>query len=859
MIRFVIYESCTDNVPSPAVEASWEDFAAFLSTHEERAHRDAPVTPRKDGTVPEPDCAEKDGAAWSPGICLGRRLASQCQEVTCLVLDVDGGDVEGTLRKVAGYRRVTYSTHRYDPAKDKIKLRVVLPLARPVPGKQWTAARAAMLRALGVSDQDADPTCKDPGRLYYLPSCHPGADRLAVVGEGAILDPSPYLVASDPAVRADLDAFARSIRPARLQAPPDPAAPVDVDAVMGDLRAAIARKAKQTGPKAKDLHELLCRVRDGRALAAPGHDASADPLKGRDSAINRTASCLANVLHGPPPWAAVLEVMRPSLGATDLNPEGWDHWVELAKKKYERARERLKARQEADRAAVSRFLTGKPAQPLPAAPGEGSPPPPATPPAPPVPEHVLGPPEDGEDPDDPPPAPDEPVARPWTEEVIRVGDEGERIDPCGPNIELFLANLWGRDAIWWDDVTKEVRITAGPGAGFGPATASVAIHNYLYKSEARVKFPIEGIKAQLMAWAERNKRDPLRDYLRSLTWDGQPRASTWLARLAGADESAVPAEYLHEVGRRWLVAAVARALAPGSKMDTVLILEGTYGLQKSALFGVLGGEWFNDTAITVGDKDSRMLAAVCWISEMPELAAARRTDNEGLKGFLSQRIDNFRPPYGDAMKKSPRRAVFVGTVNPDEYPQYLKGDTWRRRFWIVPCTRDADVRGAREERDQLLAEAVAVYDAALECEDCAALSGTPLGEPLATRCPGHRWWFDRHEWEPFVAIGRERVESQSQDLGHLIEQWFLAIPRGKRPLRVQGVEVAQAALDITPERFRGGAKHEVATALKDLGFESRPSNGKSWWVTPRELLEADGRAPHLTPVPMPGKTTEDKK
>lgn len=751
----------------------------------------------------------KDGRCWSPGWCVDRRSDANCREVCALVLDLDQGDWRATLAKVAGYQHVLHSTHSHAPP-DQVKLRVVLPLVTPVPAARWRAFRAAALAYLKIPDTDADPKCKDPSRAYYLPSRRPGVAPVLDGVDGPRFDPAS-VVAAVPEGAPDLISFVQSIAPPRPVL--DPSGPVDLDLVRRDLREAVARKAGQKSPRQQELYVLLCRVRDGAPLAPQGE---------RDDVVNRVASCLANVLHGPPPWEAVQELLRPSLGRMEM-PEGLDHWFEVARKKYARAVERREQRAAANREMIARF-----AQMSAANPGHAGTPPPPDPTASPDP-------ADGEDPDDPPPEGAAPA--PWTERLIRCGDDGDRVDPCGPNVALILENQWGRDAFWWDAVRKRVMITAGPAAGLDVESASVEISNWLYATPARIKFQPDPTKKQLVRAARRNERDPLRDYLRSVKWDGTPRVGGWLLRYAGA---AVPdvhattgpcAEYLEEVSRRWMVAAVARGLQPGCKMDNVLVLEGTYGLAKSQAFGVLGGEWFNDTAIVIGDKDSRMLAGVCWISEMPELAAARRGDNESLKGFLSQSTDNFRPPYGAALEQSPRRAVFVGTVNPDEVPQYLTGDVWRRRYWIVPCDRDADLDALRADRDQLFAEAVALYDAAVACPDCS----------LPGRCAAHRWWFDRHEWAKWISIGEARQFDPGADWGELVKSWWESFPVDKRPERVLQSRIVSEALHPLVKELSTSVSMRLGKVMKDVGFARRKSGGNAWWYPSAELL----KTPHV--------------
>ena len=116
-----------------------------------------------------------------------------------------------------------------------------------------------------------------------------------------------------------------------------------------------------------------------------------------------------------------------------------------------------------------------------------------------------------------------------------------------------------------------------------------------------------------------------------------------------------------------MIALVARGVSPGCKVDNVLVLESKAGAGKSSIFEIIGGEFFCDTVIDLGDKDSRMMAASYWICEMAEIVAFKRTGHDARKSFFSSRVDKFRPPYGEGLEESPRRCVFVGTTNDDDY------------------------------------------------------------------------------------------------------------------------------------------------------------------------------------------------
>jgi len=209
-----------------------------------------------------------------------------------------------------------------------------------------------------------------------------------------------------------------------------------------------------------------------------------------------------------------------------------------------------------------------------------------------------------------------------------------------------------------------------------------------------------------------NSINPLKDYLNGLVWDGQPRIDRWLPTYAGTKDTA----YTQSAGRKWLISAVARALDPGCKVDQLIILEGPQGKGKSTLLRTITtgspttgdgphAEWFSDTPIPIGEKDSYVALKGKWIIELPELASLKKADLDRAKAFFSAPVDSYRPPYGRENVSVPRTAVFAGTVNLGEY---LNDVTGARRFVPVLCGA-IDIETLAADRDQIWAEAVHVY------------------------------------------------------------------------------------------------------------------------------------------------------
>lgn len=113
--------------------------------------------------------------------------------------------------------------------------------------------------------------------------------------------------------------------------------------------------------------------------------------------------------------------------------------------------------------------------------------------------------------------------------------------------------------------------------------------------------------------AETNGFHPVRAYLTGLRWDGVQRLSeVSTAILRTRCDTAEERDFYSLILRRWFVGLVARAMTPGCKLDTALILQGRQGLGKSTFFRVLGGEWFSDTEMAL-DKDAFMQLRGTWI------------------------------------------------------------------------------------------------------------------------------------------------------------------------------------------------------------------------------------------------------
>lgn len=206
---------------------------------------------------------------------------------------------------------------------------------------------------------------------------------------------------------------------------------------------------------------------------------------------------------------------------------------------------------------------------------------------------------------------------------------------------------------------------------------------------------------------KRNTFHPIRDYLNGLTWDGVPRISTIFTDFLGADDN----KYTRAVAMVTLCGAVARALSPGIKFDTMAVLVGKQGIGKSTFWAKLGGEWFSDTLDAIKGKEAYESIQSSWIVEIAELSAMARATKEDTKKFITKTSDKYRKPYAENVEEIPRQCIFVGTTNDYEF---LKDETGNRRFYPIDVYVEEPAKSiwnelTQEYIDQVWAEAKGIY------------------------------------------------------------------------------------------------------------------------------------------------------
>ena len=210
--------------------------------------------------------------------------------------------------------------------------------------------------------------------------------------------------------------------------------------------------------------------------------------------------------------------------------------------------------------------------------------------------------------------------------------------------------------------------------------------------------------------AETNKFHSAKEYLSSLIWDGVPRLETLLVQL-GCDKE--KPEYLAAVFKKWMTAAAKRIFEPACKFDHVLILESPeQGFYKSTALRELAtfnGESYHTDGFNITDigrEYATLKLQGVMIVELSELSGFNKKDDESIKNWITQTVDEVRLPYERTVSKFPRKFVLCATTNAYDY---LKDPTGNRRYWPVTICKPIDIELVKSVKEQLWAEAVHLY------------------------------------------------------------------------------------------------------------------------------------------------------
>ncbi len=825
-------------------------------------------------------CQKKRSQAFSPvTLHVPYRLDENVASVSMLVYDEDHitrAELEAVCDRLDGLESLISSTHSHQHGgPDDCCVRLILPLPRALNPEEFHHVYHEVRRRYGLDwfrpgatkPSGADPTTQNLSRLYFLPTAPKGSEVLEGHSPGALLDVEDLLRSRSQ----------EAPRPPQLHiVPSPPPAPVDMKELRKALRNYNPQHKEKDEGKVISRAELVRRVEASEPLVKPEETGL------REDSCHRIGKILANCLPEGTSKDAMLELVRPSImalpvyaddGEDDTLDErfakvaySWDRGL-VGREQRTEAKEARDAESDKMREGfLKRFGVREPKNPG------------AKPEA-----------------DETAASEDEEAAafekkcvgwddllkwnpRKKNKDGSIMLDENGEVPPktlanTSKNAFVLIAFSppWRR-VLRYNEVTKDVIMVGGPLAEFERSEEQIIVGVKYWLEDAGVFIKKNEVMDAIKHAARMNTFDPVKDYLlKKIKWaDKKCRIDTFLETYCGVlaedtsgrDISAL----IRRMSRCWLIGVVARGLDPGCKMDTVLIFEGEQGVKKSTMLGILGGEWFNDNPIAIGDKDSKMQVGRTWLAELAELSAVHASSVEAQKAFFSLRTDTFRPPYGYGVADFPRRCAFAGSTNDDKYMNDITGN---RRFWPVVCEWFLIDR-LREDRDLIWAEAVEAYMAGFTCADCAARKD---GED---RCHAHRWWFTQAENKELELVNNERLKNEYAEA---ISDYILkmdpppvaAISKEEkaklniRPHAFSMYEIATVILGLAPDRVNA-QQVPIGRSLKALGFKKvRPEVDKVrqavQHVVPQDLMIAPRRVRgrHLHSVPKPAPSAPDAR
>lgn len=803
-MRLTVTSGADDVTVLELFDGSLEALAEHLATHE---------VGEKEGEALIPavfiNCQEKcRGTGMDCGGDSPHRLNANVTCMTALAVDLDhltaerlNEIIEGVKsRGLAFYWWNTYQ-HKVTPKENWVGLdaplearaRLLIPFLDELPidsQKQWRAQWATLMQHFGFS-LDRDKSCSDLCRVYYLPRKPLSASpHVAEYSKGALFDWKPVLGSVSAVPKETASTFEWDGE--------DESRPVDLEAVKKDL-AGIGKEPTAT---------FLGRVLKGEApVGPPNKRAKGEPS--RYEAWRSVTHQVALCAEGWMSTAALAEILRPAWSSevadSPHDHSEWERVVNLlgsargAAEAYKHQKNQARAKMQ------SAMLKRSPGVRVPRAIVTGA---------------KLPTSQEGESEDDE--ARREAILQSMLErapskkegEIGPIRASGENIAP----ILAFHPDWFG--SLKLNRLTNTVEIWGGPllserdEPGRPLRESDIVITRDWFARSLQLRFPDNSMLARLVQVAEEYSYDPLQDYLSSLQWDGTDRLTDFLVRYFGAvtvDLDVDVSEYVRAIGKKWLISAVARALQPGCKVDTILELEGLQGTGKSTALRILGGQFFTDAPIKMsGDKDSLMLISKAWIVELGEMAAFGKSDAAAQKDFISRPSDSFRPPYAKIDKTFPRRCVLAATGNEN---QYLNDHTGNRRHWPVETTV-IDLEGLRRDRDQIWAEAVARYRA------------------------GETWQLETQELRDLANM-QTKSRMAGSTMSEQIHHWYLSKEPAKRP---EGVTTREVCTDILEVDSTRGLEIKIGNALRALGFTKkrvRKGHTLTWvYEAPSELLTA---------------------
>ena len=205
--------------------------------------------------------------------------------------------------------------------------------------------------------------------------------------------------------------------------------------------------------------------------------------------------------------------------------------------------------------------------------------------------------------------------------------------------------------------------------------------------------------------------NPIKVKIDSLKWDGESRICHFMTHVLLCEDTA----YTREVSRLIFAGGIHRLYNPGCKFDYMPVFIGTKqgeGKSTAVRWLNMSDDYFTEVTEFEGQRGIEALEGA-WICEVSELLALTKVrEQEAVKSYLSRLNDRYRMPFDKRVTEHPRRCIFIGTTNKE---QFLTDKTGNRRFLPVKVYSNGVYLFSREKEikeyiEQCWAEAKSLYD-----------------------------------------------------------------------------------------------------------------------------------------------------
>lgn len=291
--------------------------------------------------------------------------------------------------------------------------------------------------------------------------------------------------------------------------------------------------------------------------------------------------------------------------------------------------------------------------------------------------------------------------------------------------------------------------------------------------------------------AKRNRFDSAVEWLNRLKWDGVRRVEHFAHRYLGTEDT----PYTKAVSFYLWTALAGRIMEPGVKVDMAPILVGAQGARKSTAVAAIAPDpdFFCEIDLN-GDHDNlaRQMRGRM-IGEIAELQGLRTRELESIKAFIVRQYENWVPKYKEFAATYPRRIVFIGTSNPDDF---LADETGNRRWLPMKVTR-CDTDAIARDREQLWAEGRELF----------GMFGVDHARAERLAKAEHGKFREEDEWEETVA--RWLTENDIEGMTNGNKEYLTH------------AQILQGALNIGVDKANRSTRCRISKIMLALGWERK--------------------------------------